>query len=217
MSDCNLGNVSNTLVGQKAPDFKATAVINGGEIVENWSLSQFFGKQYIVLFFYPKDFTFVCPTELHAFHAALDAFKQRSTEVVACSTDSEASHYAWLQQPKEQGGIKGVTYPLVADISKTIACRYGVLAGYYYQNEHGWQSEGPMVAYRGLFLIDKAGIVQHQVVNNLSLGRSVDETLRMVDALQHVEQYGEVCPINWHKGDQAMTPNTDGLHRYFSK
>lgn len=205
-----------TLVGKKAPNFFAPAVINGQQIVEDFSLSPYLGKKYIVLFFYPKDFTFVCPTELHAFQNSLKEFEARDTQVIACSTDTEASHFGWLQQPKAQGGIQGITYPLVADINKTIAANYGVLAGSHYYDEDGYlQASGPMVAYRGLFLIDKAGIVQHQVVNNMPLGRSVEETLRMIDALQHFEAYGEVCPINWHKGDKAMKPTQEGLTQYF--
>ena len=216
MCECNLNKRPRALVGKKAPDFSATAVVNGGQIVEHFTLSQFLGKSYVVLFFYPKDFTFVCPTELHAFQQALPLFEERNVQVIACSTDSEASHFGWLQQPKSQGGIQGITYPLVADINKTIAAHYGVLAANYHYDANGWlQAEGEMVAYRGLFLIDKSGIVQHQVVNNMPLGRSVEETLRMVDALQHFEQFGEVCPINWHKGEKAMKPTHEGLNRYF--
>lgn len=216
MSEYNLNKMPLTLVGKKVPDFSATAVVNGGQIVENFTLSQFLGKKYVVLFFYPKDFTFVCPTELHAFQQALPLFEERNVQVIACSTDSEASHFGWLQQPKAHGGIQGITYPLVADINKTIALHYGVLASDYYYDDKGWlQTDGEMIAYRGLFLIDKEGIVQHQVVNNMPLGRSVEETLRMVDALQHFEQFGEVCPINWHKGEKAMKPTQDGLNRYF--
>ena len=216
MCECNFNNMPMVLVGKKAPDFSATAVVNGGQIVERFTLSQFWGKKYVVLFFYPKDFTFVCPTELHAFQQALPLFEERNVQIIACSTDSEASHFGWLQQPKTHGGIQGVTYPLVADINKTIAMHYGVLASHYYYDMDGeLQADGEMVAYRGLFLIDKEGIVQHQVVNNMPLGRSVEETLRMVDALQHFEKFGEVCPINWHKGEKAMKPTQDGLNRYF--
>lgn len=216
MCECNLSKVPSTLVGKKAPDFSATAVINGSQIVEDFTLNPFLGKKYVVLFFYPKDFTFVCPTELHAFQQALPLFEERNTQVIACSTDSEASHFGWLQQPKAQGGIQGITYPLIADINKTIASHYGVLAADYYYDEMGQiQTDGEAVAYRGLFLIDKNGIIQHQVVNNMPLGRSVEETLRMIDALQHFEQFGEVCPINWRKGEKAMKPTYDGLNRYF--
>lgn len=206
------------LVGKKAPHFSAAAVINGEEIVENFSIDQYLGKNHVVLFFYPKDFTFVCPTELHAFQEKLDEFEKRGVKVVACSTDTEESHYNWLQMPKDKGGIQGVTYTVVADTTKSIATNYGVLFGSYDYNEHGELiANGPMIAFRGLFLIDKQGIVMHQVVNHLPLGRSVDETLRMVDALQHNEQNGEVCPANWEKGDEAMSASFKGVAEYLSK
>lgn len=204
------------LVGKKAPAFNAPAVINGLEIVGNFSLEQFIGNKHVVFFFYPKDFTFVCPTELHAFQEKLAAFQQRGCEVVACSTDTEESHWSWLQVPKGSGGIQGVTYPIVADTAKTISTNYGVLAGEYEYDEEGiLKANGPMVAYRGLFLIDKEGVVQHQVVNNLPLGRSVDEALRVLDALQHFEEYGEVCPANWKQGDTAMEASFSGVSEYF--
>ncbi|OHE74339.1 MAG: alkyl hydroperoxide reductase [Verrucomicrobia bacterium GWC2_42_7] len=203
------------LVGKKAPSFEAKVVIVD-KIVEKFSLKQFLGKKYVVLFFYPKDFTFVCPTELHAFQAALEEFKKRDVEVVACSTDSEFTHLAWLQRPKNQGGIQGVTYPIVSDINKTISDAYGLLAGEAFEDENEELIiTGELVAYRGLFLIDKNGIVQHQVVNNMPIGRSVQETLRVVDALQHFEQHGEVCPMDWKRGDKAMTPSSEGLVSYF--
>ncbi len=206
------------LVGKKAPHFSAGAVVNGNEIVSGFSLDQFVGKNPVLFFFYPKDFTFVCPSELHAFQNKLDAFKSRDVEVVACSTDTEESHWGWLQMAKENGGIKGITYPIVADTSKTIAENYGVLAGDYFINENDeLEAEGPMIAYRGLFLIDKNGVVQHQIVNNFPLGRNVDEALRMVDALQHFEEHGEVCPANWVKGEDAMTASFDGVADYLSK
>jgi peroxiredoxin (alkyl hydroperoxide reductase subunit C) len=206
------------LVGKKAPEFKAKAVINGGEIVNDFSLSQYIGKKHVVFFFYPKDFTFVCPTELHAFQEALGEFEKRNVAVVACSTDTEQSHWGWLQMPKKQGGIQGVTYPIVADTSKTIASNFGVLFGDYDANEKGELiATGPMIAFRGLFLIDKTGEVKHQVVNHLPLGRSVDETLRMVDALQFFEENGEVCPANWSKGKEAMKESHDGVAAYLAK
>lgn len=189
------------LVGKKAPDFKTTAV-KGGQFVENYTLSSNAGK-YVVLFFYPLDFTFVCPTELHAFNEKLAEFKARNVELIAVSVDSHFSHLAWLETPKIKGGIEGVQYTLVSDLNKSISTDYDVLV------------EGAGIAYRGLFLIDRQGVVQHQVVNNLPLGRSVDETLRMVDALQYFEEHGEVCPANWHKGDKAMKANKDGLEKYF--
>lgn len=206
------------LVGKKAPHFSAPAVINGEEIVENFSLDQYLGKNHVVLFFYPKDFTFVCPTELHAFQAQLDEFEKRGVKVVACSTDTEESHYSWLQIPKDKGGIQGVTYPIVADTTKTIATNYDVLFGNYDYNDNGELSaNGPMIAFRGLFLIDKSGVVMHQTVNHLPLGRSVDETLRMVDALQHNEKNGEVCPANWKNGEEAMNATLKGVAEYLSK
>ena len=189
------------LVGRNAPDFTAKAV-QGDRIIEDFSLSSMKGK-YVVLFFYPLDFTFVCPTELHAFEEQLPAFKERGVEVVGVSVDSHYSHLAWLNTPKTKGGIEGVTYPIVSDLNKTISQAYDVLV------------EGEGIAYRGLFLIDKEGIVRHQVVNDLPLGRNVDEALRMVDALQFYEKHGEVCPANWTKGERTMVPDASGLEKYF--
>jgi peroxiredoxin (alkyl hydroperoxide reductase subunit C) len=206
------------LVGKKAPVFQADAVVNGGEFVENFSLTQFIGKKNVVFFFYPLDFTFVCPTELHAFQNKLEEFKKRDTEVVGCSVDSKFSHWAWLNTPKDKGGIQGVQYPIVADLSKSIAENYDVLAGEYDVNEEGNAVfNGNPVAYRGLFLIDKAGVVRHQVVNDLPLGRSVDEALRMVDALNFTEEHGEVCPADWKEGEDALKANADGIASYLSK
>ncbi len=206
------------LVGKKAPSFTAPAVVNGGEVVENFSLDQYIGKNHVVLFFYPKDFTFVCPSELHAFQAKLDEFEKRGCKVVACSTDTEETHWGWLQLSKEEGGIKGVKYPIVADTNKTISDAYDVLVGEYDYDENGTLiATDVMIAYRGLFLIDKEGIVRHQVVNDLPLGRSVDETLRMLDALQFVEENGEVCPANWTPGDEAMKPTHEGVAEYLAK
>lgn len=205
------------LVGKKAPSFKAPAVVNGGDIVEDFSLDQYIGKNYVVFFFYPKDFTFVCPSELHAFQAKLAEFEARGCKVVACSTDTEESHWGWLQVPKDKGGIQGVKYPIVADTAKTITEAYGVMAGEYdYDIEGNMIATGPMIAYRGLFLIDKEGTVMHQLVNNLPLGRNVDEALRMVDALQFFEENGEVCPANWHKGDDGMKASFDGVADYLA-
>ena len=207
-----------TLVGKKAPIFSATAVINGGEIVNEFSLEQFIGKKEVVFFFYPLDFTFVCPTELLAFQAKMKEFDDRNVAVVGCSIDSEFSHWAWLNTDLDKGGIKGVKYPLVADLSKTIAENYGVLAGEWDYNDDGDVSfEGAPVAYRGLFLIDKEGVVRHTVVNDLPLGRSIDEALRMVDALQYFEENGEVCPADWKKGDEAMKPTHEGVAEYVGK
>ena len=205
------------LVGKKAPSFKAAAVINGGQIVSDYSLDQFVGEKQVLFFFYPKDFTFVCPTELFAFQNKLSEFTERGVEVVACSTDTEQSHWGWLQMEKNDGGIKGVTYPLIADTSKTISANYGVLSGEYeIDEEENMHANGPMIAFRGLFLIDKNGIVQHQIVNNFPLGRNVEEALRMVDALQHFEENGEVCPANWIKGEEAMKETHESVAEYLS-
>lgn len=206
------------LVGKKAPSFSASAVVDGEEIVEGFTLDQFLGKSHVILFFYPKDFTFVCPTELHAFQEKLSEFKSRGVEVVAVSTDTEQSHWGWLQMPKNQGGIEGITYPVVADTNKTISSNYDVLVGEYDYNDEGELiANGEMIAYRGLFLIDKEGIVRHQLVNDLPLGRNVDEALRMVDALKFFEEKGEVCPANWSEGKSGMNATHDGVASYLSE
>lgn len=189
------------LVGKKAPDF--TAKFAQEQQIGEMSLSSLQGK-YVILFFYPLDFTFVCPTELHAFQEKLEEFENRNAVVVGCSVDSHFSHHAWLNTPKGEGGIQGVEYPIVSDLNKTIAKNYDVLSG-----------EG--IAYRGLFLIDREGIVRHQVVNDLPLGRSVDEALRILDALIHFENHGEVCPANWQVGRNTMKPNHEDLRKYFAK
>lgn len=209
------------LVGKKAPSFKADAVVDGGEFVEDFSLDQYIGKKHVVFYFYPLDFTFVCPTEIIAFQRRIKDFEDRNVQVVGCSIDSKFSHWAWLNTPQNDGGIEGVKYPLVADVNKTIALNYGVLAGHYDYDDEGnmiWvgnQGEAA-VAYRGLFLIDKKGIVRHQVVNDLPLGRSIDEALRMIDALQFFEEKGEVCPANWEKGKDGMKDNAEGVASYLS-
>lgn len=206
-----------SLIGRKAPKIDATAVVNGYEVVTNFSLDQYIGKKYVVLFFYPMDFTFVCPTELHAFQEKLAEFEKRDVAVVGCSVDSEFSHFAWLQQEKKDGGIKGVKYPIVSDFSKSISESYGVLAGCYKEDETGnWVCDGAPVAYRGLFLIDKEGVVRHCVINDLPLGRNVDEAIRVVDALHHFEEFGEVCPANWSKGKDAMKASGKGVADYLS-
>lgn len=208
----------NNLIGKKAPYFSEEAVVNGNEFVEGFSLEQYVGKKNVVFFFYPLDFTFVCPTELIAFQNKLQEFEKRDTVVVACSIDSKFSHYAWLNTEKNNGGIKGVQYPIVADCSKMIAWNYGVLAGEYTSNENNQVVfEGNPVAYRGLFLIDKNGIIRHQVINDLPLGRSVDEALRMVDALNFHEEHGEVCPANWHQGEKALEATSEGIASYLSQ
>ncbi len=207
-----------TLVTRKAPSFDAPAVVNGNEIVESFSLNQYLGNKYVVLFFYPKDFTFVCPSELIAFQTKLAEFEKRGVAVVGCSTDTEQTHLAWLNTEKNNGGIKGITYPLVADVDKTIATNFGVLAGDYEYNEAGQLSfNGIPVALRGTFLIDKEGIVRHGSVNDLPLGRSIDEFLRLVDALQFTEEHGEVCPANWKEGEDGMVATFEGVADYLSK
>jgi peroxiredoxin 2/4 len=212
------GLIMAVLVGKKAPGFTAKAVINGKEIVDEFSLEQFLGKKYVLLFFYPKDFTFVCPTEMFAFQEHLKDFEERKTQVIGCSTDTEFSHLAWLQSPKNKGGIEGVTYPVVADTNKTISSNYDVLTGEYGYNDEGELiATSELIAYRGLFLIDKDGIVQHQLVNNLPLGRNVKEALRMVDALQHNEKYGEVCPAGWEKGQKAIKATHESVGEYLAK
>lgn len=207
------------LVGKKAPEFSATAVVNGNEFVENFSLKQYIGKKDVVFFFYPLDFTFVCPTEIIAFQEKMEEFEKRNVAVVGCSVDSEHTHWAWLNTELKDGGIKGVKYPLVADLSKTITTNYGILAGEYDLDEDSDQEvfDGVAVSYRGLFLIDKKGVVRHQVVNDLPLGRSIDEAIRMVDALQYFEEHGEVCPANWKPGEEAMKDTHEGVAEYLAK
>lgn len=206
-----------SLVGKLAPQFKAPAVINGNQIVENFSLDQFIGHKEVIFFFYPKDFTFVCPTEIHAFQARLEEFESRDVAVVGISCDSEETHLAWLMTERNKGGIEGVTYPLVADLSKTIASNYGVLAGEWSYNEDGSLGfEGAPVAFRGTFFIDKEGIVRHETINDLPLGRNIDEMLRIVDAWQYVQEHGEVCPANWEEGKMAMSATREGVAEYLS-
>lgn len=190
-------------VTKPAPDFTATAVMPDNSFNESFSLSGLQGK-YVVLFFYPLDFTFVCPSEIIAFDKKLDEFKKRNCEVVGVSVDSHFSHWAWKNTPVNKGGIGNIQYPLVADITKNIAREYGVLVD-------------DAIALRGLFLIDRQGVVQHALVNNLPLGRNVDEAIRLLDALQYTEEHGEVCPANWNKGDAAMKPSADGVADYLAK
>jgi peroxiredoxin 2/4 len=190
------------LVSKQAPDFAANAVFGNNEIKE-LKLSDFKGK-YVVLFFYPLDFTFVCPSELIAFDHRLAEFKKRNVEVIGCSIDSQFTHLAWKNTPVNSGGIGQVQYPLVADVKHAICQAYDV------------EFAAAGVAFRGSFLIDKAGVVQHQVVNNLPLGRNIDEMLRMVDALQFTEEHGEVCPAGWQKGKAGMKADTAGVAKYLA-
>ena len=209
------------LVGRKAPSFKASAVIDGGDFVDDFSLEQYIGKKHVLFYFYPLDFTFVCPTEIIAFQNRIADFEARGVQVIGCSIDSKFSHWAWLNTPQNDGGIQGVKYPLVADINKTIATNFGVLAGAFAYNEADelvWVGNlgEDAVAYRGLFLIDKEGIVRHQVVNDMPLGRNIDEALRMIDALQFFEENGEVCPANWEKGKDGMNATAEGVANYLA-
>ncbi len=191
-----------TLVSKEAPNFKANSVMPDGSFQE-LELSSFRGK-YVVLFFYPLDFTFVCPTEIIAFSDKIEEFKKRNTEVLGVSIDSHFSHLAWRNTDRKKGGLGEIGYPLVADLNKNISRDYDVLFN-------------DAIAFRGLFLIDKEGIVQHQLINNLPLGRNIDEALRIIDALQHHEQHGEVCPANWEKGKDGMKPGPQESQEYFEK
>ncbi len=192
------------LVGRPAPDFTAAAVLGSGEIVDNFNLTEAIKGKKAVIFFYPLDFTFVCPSELIAFDHRIDDFKSRGVEVIGVSIDSQFTHNAWRNTAINDGGIGPVRYPLVADVKHTICQAYDV--------EHPEAG----VAFRGSFLIDEAGNVRHQVVNDLPLGRNIDEMLRMIDALQFHEDHGEVCPAGWNKGDSGMTASPDGVAAYLS-
>lgn len=206
-----------SIVRRKAPSFSAGAVINGDEIVDSFSLDQFLGKKHVVFFFYPKDFTYVCPTEILAFQEKLSEFEKLNVAVVGCSTDTPETHLAWLNTPKKNGGIEGVTYPLVADTSKTIASNFGVLAGEYGYNENGeMEFSGVPIAMRGTFLIDKEGIVRHSIINDFPLGRNIDDTLRLVKALQYTEKYGEVCPANWEEGKDTIKESRESVAAYLA-
>ena len=191
------------LIGKQAPAFTATAVLPSNEIQE-LSLESFKGK-YVVLFFYPLDFTFVCPTEIIEFNRKLAEFKELGAEVVGVSVDSQFTHLAWKNTAVDNGGIGDIQYPLVADLKKTISSDYGVLF------------EDAGVAFRGTFLIDKEGTVKSAVINDLGLGRNIDEAVRMVKALRHLETHGEVCPANWTEGEDAMKPTAEGVAEYLSK
>ena len=192
-----------THVTKPAPDFTAVAVMPDNTFNEKFSLSDYRGK-YVILFFYPLDFTFVCTSEIIAFDKAIDRFKEKNCEVIGVSIDSQFTHLAWKSSPVVAGGIGNINYPLVADLDKKISRQYGVLL-----------PEG--IALRGTFLIDKEGIIRHMVLNDLPLGRSIEEAIRMVDALQFHEQHGDVCPANWKQGEEGMKPTADGVADYLSK
>lgn len=191
-----------TLIRKPAPDFTAEAVQNNGDFKEI-TLSSFRGQKYVALFFYPLDFTFVCPSEIIAFSRRAKAFEERNTEIIGVSVDSKFSHYAWRNTSIEKGGIGNIEFSLVSDLTKEISRDYGVLID-------------DSVALRGTFLIDKQGIIRHATLNDLPLGRNVDETLRIIDAIQFNEQHGEVCPAGWEKGKQGMRPNASGVATYLA-
>lgn len=193
-----------SLVTKQAPDFKATAVMPDNSFDPDFQLSSHKGK-YVVLFFYPLDFTFVCPSEIIAFNKKLDEFKKRNCELIGVSVDSHFTHLAWKNTPVDKGGIGDIQYPLVSDLSHGIAKDYGVFF------------EDASVALRGLFLIDRDGVVRHSLVNDLPLGRNVDEALRLLDALKYTEEHGEVCPANWKEGEKAMTPTAEGVAQYLAE
>ncbi|MCK9175318.1 MAG: peroxiredoxin [Desulforhopalus sp.] len=191
------------LVTNPAPDFTATAVMPDNSFKEDFTLSDYKGR-YVMLFFYPMDFTFVCPSEIIAFNKALDTFKTANCEVISVSIDSHFTHLAWKNTPVNNGGIGDIRFPMVSDLDKSISQKYGVLLN-------------NSIALRGLFIIDRKGIIRHATINDLPLGRDVNETLRVLDALQFTEKYGDVCPANWHKGDEAMKPSAEGVAEYLSK
>lgn len=193
------------LVGKSAPDFEAAAVLGNGTIIDKFSFSKETKGKYVAVVFYPLDFTFVCPTELIALDHRVDELKKRGVEVLAVSVDSQFTHNAWRNTPIDKGGIGPVKYTMIADVSHCIAKAYDV------------EKEGAAVAYRGTFLIDKSGVVRHQVVNDLPLGRNMDELIRMVDALQFFEEHGEVCPAGWNKGQSGMSASPEGVAAYLSQ
>ena len=193
------------LVGRKAPDFTCAAVLANGEIAENFNFADAIQGKYAVLFFYPLDFTFVCPSELIALHHRMEEFNKRGVEVIGVSIDSQFTHHAWRNTPVESGGIGQVKFTLAADVTHSITKAYGV------------ETPDGAVAFRGTFLIDKNGVVRHQIVNDLPLGRNIDELVRTVDALQFVEENGEVCPAGWKQGDEGMQANPEGVAEYLAK
>jgi peroxiredoxin 2/4 len=192
------------LVGKPAPDFTAPAVMGDNDINESFNLTAHIKGKYAVVFFYPLDFTFVCPSEIIAFDKKKKEFDKRGVEIIGVSVDSHFTHLAWKNTPPNHGGLGQVKFPLVSDLTKAITTSYGILLN-------------GAIALRGTFLIDRNGVVRHQVVNDLPLGRSIDEALRMVDALQFFEQNGEVCPANWHSGEEAMKPTADGVAKYLAR
>lgn len=191
-------------IGKPAPDFTATAVMPDNTLNPKFNLKEYLNGKIGVLFFYPLNFTFVCPSEIISFNQKLQAFNEKDAKVIGVSIDSQFSHLAYKNTPIEKGGIGDVQFPLVADITKQISRDYGVLFN-------------DSIAFRGTFVIDQSGIVRHQTINDLPLGRNIDETLRIIDAWKYHQQYGEVCPANWNKGDEAMKPTQEGVAKYLSK
>ncbi|WGH25164.1 MAG: peroxiredoxin [Candidatus Shikimatogenerans bostrichidophilus] len=189
----------NNLIGKKAPNFIANGVTKN-KIIKNFNFKKQIKNKYIILFFYPKDFSLICPTELHALQEFYEEFKIRNVEVIGVSTDSEYTHLAWEKIKKEDGGIMGIEYPLISDINKTISYNYGVLSGELFIEENELIAKGELISYRGLFFIDKERIIRHQLINDVHIDRNINEILRIIDAWQYYEKYGELCPANWNKG-----------------
>ncbi|GAA4237768.1 peroxiredoxin [Postechiella marina] len=208
------------LVGKKFPDLNVDAMNELGDTFKVNVLEEAVNnKKKVVLFWYPKDFTFVCPTELHAFQAALPEFEKRNTIVIGASCDTPEVHFAWLSQAKDNGGIEGVTYPILADSNRNLSSILGILdiTNETFDEETGTvQVEGDNVTYRATYIIDEEGTVQHESINNMPLGRNVGEYIRLVDALTHVQKNGEVCPANWEEGKDAMSPNAKGTAEYLA-
>lgn len=198
------------LVGKPAPDFTAATVLPDNKIDKSFNLKKYLGGKEGVVFFYPKDFTFVCPSEIIAFNNKLKEFEARGVKVIGISTDSAETHLKWKQTEVNKGGIGNVQFPLVGDEDTKISKAYDVIV-------EGKKVDGQSIAYRGTFLINKKGIVVHQIINDLPLGRSVADTLRLVDALQYTDEHGEVCPANWQKGEEAMAPSAEGVAKYLAK
>lgn len=205
------------IVGRKFPNVVVNAMSEMGETIQINVLEEAVkNKKKVLLFWYPKDFTFVCPTELHAFQEALPEFEARNTIVIGASVDTAEVHFAWLNTPKDQGGIEGVTYPILADTNRNLSLKLGILDGIRPEGDEGGLIQGDDVTYRATFLIEEDGTVFHESVNHMPLGRNVGEYLRLIDAYAHVQEHGEVCPANWEEGKEAMNANRDGVASYLS-
>jgi len=205
------------IVGRKFPNVAVNAMSEMGETIQINVLEEAVkNKKKVLLFWYPKDFTFVCPTELHAFQEALPEFEARNTIVIGASVDTAEVHFAWLNTPKDQGGIEGVTYPILADTNRNLSLQLGILDGIRPEGDERGLIQGDDVTYRATFLIEEDGTVFHESVNHMPLGRNVGEYLRLIDAYAHVQEHGEVCPANWEEGKEAMNANRDGVASYLS-